>query len=112
MIIQYIAFFNYQYLDIAEYFSGFGDCTLYDPDRTVEEWQTFYATMNGVEEWANAVEMFKTEGRNMNYLYDRQPFQCIVARNHEIQGMGIPLINQNFNSTLTYIVLKAHMAWR
>ena len=74
------------YWVVPEYFPGFGDCNLYDRERTVEDWQAFYATMNGVEEWEDALEIFRIEGRNMNYLYDRQPFQRIVARNPDIQG--------------------------
>ena len=45
--------------------------------------------MNGFDTWSEAVEGFLMLGRNMNYLYDRQPFQCIVARNPAIQGMLI-----------------------
>ena len=69
-----------------EYFPGVGDCTLYDKDRTVEDWQSLYAQMNGFTEWSAALDMFAEYGRNMNYLYDRRVFQCIVARNPEVKG--------------------------
>ena len=72
----------------SDYFPRVGDCTVFDESWTVGDWQDFYANMFGYDNLQAVGEVqWEYFGRDMNYLYERPIFQCMVARNPELKGM-------------------------
>ena len=77
---------------VQVYFEGVGDCSFYDSDATLEDWQDYWVTAFDKSDWDGLVHYFVTESIQFDFLYEFQDFRCLVARNPELEGPFVCMV--------------------